>query len=147
MKRRAIRLPCRAGQRGVSGVLVIAALVLLGSLSAFGVSLVGGIHSSLAQEISLARADQAAQAGLEWARFQITRTPVAVCPALQTLVLPATLANHRATVRCTLSGTHTEAAATRRTYRVTVTACNAALCPGVANGDYVERQLVAWVIR
>lgn len=137
----------RRAQAGVSGMLVMAALVLMGLLSAYGVSLVTSVHTAFAQELSVARAAQAAEAGLEWARFRITRTPLTICPATQTLALPATLSGYRATVTCTLTGTHTEGAATLRTYLVTSTGCNAAACPGAVNGDYVQRQVSAWVQR
>jgi len=137
----------RRSQRGLSGVLVMAALVLMGGMSAYGVSLVTSVHSSFAQELSVARAGQAAEAGMEWARFQITRNAVPTCPALQTLNLPSTLANYRVSVRCTATGIHTEGAATVRTYRVTATGCNAPVCPGAPSGGYVERQVQAWVQR
>jgi MSHA biogenesis protein MshP len=137
----------RRSQGGFSGVLVLAALVLMGGMSAYGVSLVTSVHSSFAQELSVARATQAAEAGMEWARFRLTRNPVPVCSALQTLNLPATLANYRVTVRCTATGVHTEGAVTVRTYRVTATACNAPACPGALSGDYVERQVQGWVQR
>lgn len=128
-------------------MLVMAALVLMGTLSAYGVSLVSSVHTAFAQELSVARAAQAAEAGLEWARYRITQTPAAICPASQTLVLPASLAGYRATVNCSLTGSHTEGAATVRTYRITATGCNAAACPGAVNSDYVQRQLVGWVQR
>lgn len=146
MKRRALPSARRA-QAGVSGMLVMAALVLMGMLSAYGVSLVTSVHTAFAQELSVARAAQAAEAGLEWARFQITRTAVAVCPATQTLALPATLSGYRATVTCTLTGTHAEGAATIRTYWLSATGCNAAACPGAVNVDYVERRVSGWVQR
>ena len=125
----------------------MAALVLLGSLSAYGVSLVTSVHTSFAQELSVARAAQAADAGLEWARYQITRPATPLCPALQTLSLPSTLSNYRVSVRCTATGTHTEGAVTVRTYRITATACNAGACPGAVNADYVERQVQGWAQR
>ncbi len=137
----------RRAQAGVSGMLVMAALVLMGVLSAYGVSLVTSVHTAFAQELSVARAAQAAEAGLEWARFQITRTPVAVCPATQTLALPATLSGYRTTVTCALSGTHTVGGTTIRTYSVSATGCNAAACPAAVNGDYVERRVSGWVQR
>lgn len=128
-------------------MLVMAALVLMGVLSAYGVSLVTSVHTAFAQELSVARAAQAAEAGLEWARFQVTRPVVANCPATQTLTLPSTLSGYRATVTCALTGTHTEGITTVRTYYVTATGCNAAACPGAVNGDYVQRQAVGWVQR
>lgn len=137
----------RHRQVGLSGMLVMAALVLMGSLSAYGVSLVTSVHSRFAQELSVARATQAAEAGMEWARFQLTQPAAPVCPALQTLNLPSTLAAYRVTVRCTATGTHTEGAGGVRTWRITATGCNAVACPGALNADYVERQLQAWVQR
>lgn len=147
MNRAVLRGCIQRRQAGMSGVLVMAALVLLGSLSAYGVSLVTSVHTSFAQELSVARAAQAAEAGLEWARFQITRPPTPQCAASQTLTLPATLANYRVTVRCTATGSHTEGAATVRTYLLTATGCNAAACPGGVNADYVERQVQGWALR
>lgn len=137
----------RRRQAGLSGMLVMAALVLMGGLSAYGVSLVTSVHSRFAQELSVARAAQAAEAGMEWARFQLTQPATPLCPATQTLALPSTLSSYRVTVRCVATGTHTEGAATVNTWRVTAIGCNAAACPGALNGDYVERQLQAWVQR
>ncbi len=137
----------RNRQAGVSGMLVMAALVLMGGLAAYGVSLLSSVHGRFAQELSVARAAQAAEAGLEWARYQLTQAPAPVCPAAQTLVLPATLASYRVTVRCTATGSHAEGAATVRTWRVTATGCNAAVCPGAASSDYVERQVQGWAQR
>jgi MSHA biogenesis protein MshP len=128
-------------------MLVMAALVLMGGLSAYGVSLVSSVHSRFAQELSVARAAQAAEAGLEWARFQLTQPATPLCPAAQTLALPSTLSGYRVTLRCIATGAHAEGATTVNTWRITATGCNAAACPGAPNGDYVERQLQAWVQR
>jgi MSHA biogenesis protein MshP len=137
----------RRRQAGLSGVLVLAAIVMMASLSTFGVTLITSVHTSFAQELSVARAAQAAEAGLEWARFQITRTPVPVCPALQTLAMPGLLAGYSSSVRCTLTGTHSESGVTVRTYSVSATGCNAAACPAAPNSDYVERQVRDWIQR
>ncbi len=137
----------RRSQAGVSGMLVMAALVLMSGMAAFGVSLLSSVHSRFAQELSVARAGQAAEAGLEWARYRLTQSAVPLCPAAQTLVLPATLVGYRVTVRCTATGNHAEGAATVRTWRITATGCNAAACPGAASSDYVERQVQGWVQR
>lgn len=141
------RNPARRVQRGLSGILVMAALVLMGGLSAYGVTLVTSVQSGFAQELSVARAAQAADAGLEWARFRLTQSAAPLCPAAQTLVLPGTLANYRVTVRCTATGTHTDGAATVRTWLVSATGCNAAACPGAVGSDYVERTVTGWVQR
>jgi len=116
-------------------------------MSASGVSLMTSVHSSFTQELSVAHATQAAEAGMEWARLRITRNLVPTCPALQMLNLLATLTNYRVTVRCTATGTHTEGATTLRTDRVTATGCNAPACPGALSGDYVERQVQGWAQR
>ncbi len=137
----------RRDAAGLSGVLVLAALVLMASLSAFGVTLVTSVHTSFAQELSVARAAQAAEAGLERARFNLTRTPVPICPAVQTLAMPGTLAGYSSTVNCTLTGTHVEGGATVRTYSVSATGCNAPACPAAPGSDYVERRASDWVQR
>jgi hypothetical protein len=51
-------------------------------MSAYGVSLMTSVHSSFTQELSVAHATQAAEAGMEWARLRITRNLVPTCPGL-----------------------------------------------------------------
>ena len=133
----------RLCQRGVSGVMVIAVLVLLGGLTTFAVGLVTSVQSSYARELSFARATQAAEAGLDWGRWRVTAVAVPTCSASQTLTtLPGTLLPYAVTVRCTLSGTYLEGLATVRIYRLDSTACNlpaGGLCPNpVASSDYVQ---------
>jgi MSHA biogenesis protein MshP len=138
-------------QRGISGMLVIAALVLFGGMAVYGVSTVTSVHTQFAQEVASARAMQAAQAGLDWARYQVKIPVAANCPASQTLVLPSTLAMYQVTVTCTSSALLTDGAATFRMYQLTATACNipgAGGCPNAAGGnDYVEKQVSTWVQR
>lgn len=152
-RRRAQPVPvARGDQRGVSGVMVIAVLVLLGGLTAYTVGLVTSVQSSYARELSYARATQAAEAGLDWGRWRITAAALPACTGTQTLTaLPGTLSPYAVTVRCTLSGTHVEGPSTVRTYRVDSTACNvpsAGQCPSaVASGDYVQASASAIVER
>lgn len=139
-------------QRGVSGVMVIAVLVLLGGLTSFAVGLVTSVQSSYARELSFARATQAAEAGLDWGRWRVTAAAVPTCSASQTLItLPGTLLPYAVTVRCTLSGTYLEGPATVRMYQLNSTACNlpaGGQCPNsVASGDYVQATASAIVER
>lgn len=139
-------------QRGVSGVMVIAVLVLLGGLTTFAVGLVTSVQSSYARELSFARATQAAEAGLDWGRWRITAVPAPTCTAAQTLTtLPGTLLPYAVTVRCTLSGTFAEGPSTVRVYRIDSSACNlpaGGICPNpTASSDYVQATASAIVER
>jgi MSHA biogenesis protein MshP len=133
-------------QRGFSAALVLVVLVLLGGMLAYGVSLTSGMHSGIAQEIAQARALQAANAGLEWGRYRIRIGAAPSCTATSPLTMPFSAGAMPVTVRCTLTGTHTEGAATVRTYSLSANACMPAgaggVCPNAAGGtDYVERQV------
>ena len=133
-------------QRGLSGILILAVLVVLGALLTYSIGLVTSVHSGFARELSFARATQAAEAGLDWGRFRVSNGAAALCLPAQTLTtLPGTLQPYAVTVRCTLSGSYSETGATVRRYRLTATACNLPLagnCPNpVASADYVERQV------
>lgn len=132
--------------------MVIAVLVLLGGLTAYTVGLVTSVQDSYARELSYARASQAAAAGLDWGRWRITAAALPTCAGAQTLTtLPGTLSPYAVTVRCTLSGSYQEAAATVRIYRIDSTACNLPAggpCPNpVASGDYVQASSSAIVER
>ncbi len=139
-------------QRGVSGVMVIAVLVLLGGLSTFAVGLVTSVQGGYARELSYARATLAAEAGLDWGRWRITATAAPLCGAAQTITtLPGALRPYAVTVRCSASGPYTEGAATVRIYRIDATACNlpaAGSCPSAAaSADYVQANASARVER
>lgn len=131
-------------QRGFSAVLVLTIMVLLGGMLTFAVTLTSGMHSSTAQEISQVRALQAANAGLEWARFRIRNGALPLCAAATNMTMPLAGAM-QVTVLCTQSGSYTEGAATVLTYRLSATACSppaAGVCPNPAGGsDYVQRQV------
>lgn len=135
------------GQRGFSAALVLTALVLLGGMLAYAVTATSGMQAGAAQEILQSRARQAAQAGLEWARYNL-RFNAAYCPAagaVNHLTIPLGQAMP-VTVTCELTGTHAENSTTVRTYRLTANACSPAgpggACPNpAASADYVERQV------
>lgn len=160
MKSRALtphrRGPCGCGkrwhQRGVSGVMVIAVLVLLGGLSVYAVGLVTSVHDGTTRELAYARATLAAEAGLDWGRWRVRAAAAPLCAPAQTLTtLPGTLAPYAVTVRCTASGPFTEGAATVRVYRIDASACNlpaAGTCPNAtASADYVQAGASALIER
>lgn len=144
-------------QGGFSSVLVIAAVVLMSSLMVFGITVLTSVQSGYTQELSSTRANQAALAGLDWARYQIARPAVPLCPASQNVAMPGTLAPYTVTVRCTDNSPaagYTEGATTVRVYLLEATACT---LPGGAvnctplttsNGaDFVKKTLATWAQR
>ncbi|MES2090082.1 MAG: hypothetical protein V4532_08915 [Pseudomonadota bacterium] len=146
----------RHSQRGFSGVLAVIALVIMASLTSFGVNLMTSMHSTYAQEVSLAQATLAAEAGLDWARYRIKINNN--CAALQNLALPGTLGLYRVTVRCTRVApapaiSFPEGGTVPQYYSVTADACIApaagANCPAPApfGPDYVIKTLTTWVER
>jgi MSHA biogenesis protein MshP len=130
--------------RGFSAVLVLTIMVLLGGMLTFAVTLTSGMHGSMARELAQARAQQAANAGLEWARFRIRIPPLPLCAPLTNMAMPFAV-GVPVTVRCVQSGSYTEGAATVLTYQLSATACSpaaAGTCPNAAGGsDYVESQV------
>jgi MSHA biogenesis protein MshP len=135
-------------QRGVSSVLILAVLTVLGAVLTYAIGLVTSVHSGFARELSHARATQAAAAGLDWGRYRISSGAAPLCAAALTLnTLPGTLQPYSVTVRCTLTGTVTESAVPVQRYRISATACNvpaAGTCPNpAASADYVESQVNA----
>lgn len=147
------RAPLRRRQRGFSGVMIIAVLVMVGAVVPYAVGLVTAVNDGHARALSHARATQAAEAGLDWGRYRIYNGAAATCSALQSInTLPGTLQPYIVSVRCTLSVTVSESGLTLRAYRVVATACNqplAGACPNAASmaADYVERTLSTLVHR
>lgn len=142
----------RRSQRGLSALLMIAVLVLLGGLTVYAFGLVTSVHSGYARALSFARADEAAQAGLDWGRYQVSALPAPACTALQTInTLPGTLRPYTVSVRCNVFGPYTEGGAPVRTYQIRATACNrpfAGACPNaVAGADDVERTVTTLITR
>jgi len=141
-------------QRGVSIISAILLIVLLTGLGAVIVA-VGQVQSAAAGlDVAGSRAGHAAQAGIEWGKYQVLIPAAPVCPAAFPLAgLPGSLAPYTVTVTCAVSGPYTEGAATLSRYTITATACNqpaAGACPNPAPApgpSYVERQLTAQVER
>jgi MSHA biogenesis protein MshP len=139
-------------QRGMSALLVIAVLVLLGSVTAYAVRLVTTAHAGVARETAYTRAVAAARAGLDWGRYRLQVPPAAQCTPTQSIAtLPGTLAPYTVTVRCSAGAPRQESGATVRAYRLSATACNlpaGGQCPNAAAGpDYVEHSLSLGVVR
>ncbi len=146
----------RNPQGGFSGVLVIVALVLLTSLVSFGTTLMTSALGNYGQELNNARSGLAAEAGLEWGRYQIKRLATPNCPANQLVALPGSLAPYTVTVQCTDEnppGSFTDGALpTVRLYTLRVTACRltggGANCQSaIPNADFVQTTLTDWVER
>ena len=133
-------------QRGFSAALVLTMMVLLGGMLGYAVSLTSGMHSGIAQEIAQARARQAANAGLEWARYNARFAPAPNdCAAASVMTIPFSAGPMPVTVLCTRLN-HSEAGVPRFTYALSATACSpagpAGACPNPAGGgDYVQRQV------
>ncbi len=142
--------PPRRAQRGLSGLLVIAVLVMLGGLTVYSVGLVTSVHSGYARELSHARARQAASTGAEWGRFRINTGAAAACTPVQSIAaLPGQLLPYTVTVRCNLVANVNEAPRPfppgLNVYQITATACNVPLggqCPNpTMSQDYVQAQV------
>jgi hypothetical protein len=136
----------RQAQRGLSSGTLLVVMVLAGSLLAYAVSLSTSAHTGVAQEIATARVLRAAQAGLAWGRFGITRTTSPSCSASTTLTVPWSSGAVAVTVRCTEAlPAFDEDGTPVRVFALTATACHPApsgACPdGSAATDYVQRQV------
>lgn len=149
-ERRAPRTRAAAGFTLVSVIFVLVVLALLGTALA-QVSVRQQLGS--AAELEHARALQAARAGLEWAAFQVLRTPAppAAAPACfgATNFTPGGLDAFTVSVSCTRTDGN-DGATPLAFYRLVATACNApsgGACPasGTPAATYVERQL-AWTV-
>ena len=109
-----------------------------------------------ASELAAAKALQSANAGLEWASYQLLRNPAppATAPACfgnTNISLTGALADFMVSLTCTQS-TGTDAGETLNFYSVTATACNApssGACPATGNvqASYIERQLTRRLVR
>jgi MSHA biogenesis protein MshP len=144
-------LPMSRPQRGFSSVLVIVALLLMASLMAFGVTILSSTQGGYALELSHARAKQAAQAGLDWGRYQVLRPAVPNCPVLQNVAMPGSLSVFTVSVRCA-NNSFTEGGVPLKVYTLSVTACllpaGAPSCPAVSTtSSYVEKTVTTWVER
>jgi MSHA biogenesis protein MshP len=143
--------------RGFALAAAIFLLVILTLLGAFIINISAGQHIGQALDIEGERAWQAANAGMDWTRYEIAAS--GACPANTTwggsqysLAFPGTqtLTSFAATVECYLvESTNVNGVATS-VFEIRVTACNRPQaaeprCPGdaasIASLGYVERQL------
>ena len=137
----------RRRQQGFSAMLVLAIVVTMGSLIAYAVTLTSSLQAGLAQEISSARALQAAKTGVEWARYRILQN-AANCAAFTDFTIPLNSGAHPVTVTCTVTspaGGYVDGGPAITTYQLTSTACNPApsgRCPDATTlSNYVQRQV------
>ena len=109
-----------------------------------------------ASELAAAKALQSANAGLEWASFQVLRNPAPPgaappCFATTNISLTGALAGFVVSISCTQT-TGSDAGSTLFFYTTVATACNTpsnGACPGSAplQPTYVERQLFRTLVR
>ena len=152
---------CRTYSQAIkraSGFTLVSAIFLLVVLALLGIAITA-INSmqqrSSALDIGIARAYQAARAGLEWGALQALRVPpppaaAPACPS-SNIVMTGELAGFTTTVTCTQSSA-TDGANTLTFYRLVANACNlpsAGTCPNAATtaATYIERQFVVTVTR
>jgi MSHA biogenesis protein MshP len=140
----------------LGAIAAIVVLVLLSSLAAAVVRLSWVQQTSVAQDIEATRADQAAQAGIQWALYQALRgTWASGCGAASTLDLRSDT-GFRVTVSCSATeyfeGESAAGTPQRiRLYTLSAVACNgsATTCPdgsSVARPTYVERKKSAQAV-
>jgi MSHA biogenesis protein MshP len=130
-------------------------LVILAALGAFIVNIFSAQQLGMALDVNGERAWQAANAGMEWARYKLAKTPGS-CPAGTTydgstfsLGFPgtSTLTGFSATVECHLLESTKVQTIDTVVFEVRVTACSPAAaaepkCPGTPTAvGYVERQM------
>ncbi len=143
--------------RRVRGFALVLAVFLIVSLAAIGAYLLTVSNVQLETAVmdeQGARAYQAARAGVEWGAYQVLRNPggafASACnggSTSQSFAVPG-IVSFRSTVGCVSPGAETEDGVTVRTYRITATGCNSAVCPEPAPGStYAERQLQLTVAR
>lgn len=152
-------LSARRYARGFSLVTGIFLLVVLSALGAFMVVFTGLQQNTVQNDILGVRAYYAARAGIDWAVYQVTDPDNAAppappafpaCPAGNVTGLGGSLAPFVVTVTCSGPFAAEEAGREIRTYSITATACNQAVCviaPAVPPTGYVERQLSVTVTR
>ena len=143
-----------------NGFTLVSAVFILVVLAALGAAMAKVSvrqHLGSAAEFEAVRAQQSARAGLEWAVFQVLRSPPppAAAPACfaVTSFAPAGLSNFTVTVNCTrtpASGSVADGPTALAFYQLVANACNApsaGSCPttGAPGQTYTERQLT-WTV-
>ncbi|MBK6908240.1 MAG: hypothetical protein IPH08_14640 [Rhodocyclaceae bacterium] len=134
--------PDRSAQAGFGIIAAIVILVIFAGLSAFIVSMSSSQHVGSALDVQGTNAYLAANAGLEWGKFQ---TSTASCAAST----PLTINSFTVTVTCSVQNTGSAMEAGLGTiYSLTSTACTSSPCPSVAPGaTYLERRITAVIER
>ncbi|MGE5452267.1 MAG: hypothetical protein ACM3VZ_10565 [Acidobacteriota bacterium] len=141
-------------QRGFSSVLLIAIIVLLAGMTRFALQFVGGAEGAAALQLQAARAQRAAEAGIEWQRYQLRNFAPGGCAPATNFGIPSVSGNFPVTVTCSRTPNagviHQENGVSVYTYSFTATACWPAgaggRCPNpaaVLPSDYVERAVTA----
>ena len=132
-------------------------LVILAALGAFILNISTSQQTGMALDVNGERAWQAANAGMEWARYKLASNPSSPsCPASTSwgssgyslsFATTSTLTNFYATVECRLLETTDLQSISTSVFEVRVTACSPAAvaeprCPGTPTTfTYAERQL------
>lgn len=132
----------RDRERGFSSASATALVVLAAGVLAGAAVLTRDADSGAVQEAHATRVAQAAHAGLEWGRRRVQAGVVPSCVAVTHFNIPLAEGTLPVTVRCVVTGTHTEGGATINTYQLSATACtpSPAGCPnGARVPNYVER--------
>lgn len=138
-------------QHGFSGLLVLAALALLGGLGVWASGLAGAAADSATQALGIARAQEAAAAGADWARWRLRVPAAPLCSASSNVALPGAMALWTVTTRCTAVASVSEGGATVTRWRVVADACNqpqGGACPSASPAaGYVQATRTVWVER
>ena len=134
--------PDLARQRGFGMIAAVVILVIFASLSAFMVTLSSSQQLGAALDLQGSQALLAANAGIEWGKYQ---TLSGGCAGATTL----TVNGYTVNVACTVanSGSAVEAGL-GSLYTLTAVACNDTTCPNASPAPlYVERKLTALMER
>jgi len=114
-------------------------LVVIAALGLFAVTISNTQQQNSVMDVLGARAYQAAKAGLEWGRYQISKGGVTGCGAFPQPALPAGTQLSAFTVSVTCSVTiYTEGTNTFSVYQLTSTATTGG---AIGSAGYIERQL------
>lgn len=133
-------------QSGFSSILLIAIIVLLAGMTTFALRFVAGAEGTSSALSQTLKAQQAAEAGMEWLRYRLR---AGQCQASSNVTIPMSTGNIQTTVTCvrTPAAMHTEGVGPGTvnsfTYTLVSTACwpdAAGVCPNpVLSANYVAR--------
>jgi len=114
-------------------------LVVIAALGLFAVTISNTQQQNSVMDVLGTRAYQAAKAGLEWGRYQISKGGVTGCAAFPQPALPAgtQLSAFTVSVSCSVT-TYTEGTNTFSVYQLTSTATTGG---AIGSAGYIERQL------